>query len=118
MAALLGDPNPIHWDTTVTAALGLGDAPVNQGPLNMGYVQTMLAEWAGGRRKIREFRVRFRGNVFGGQTVRAGGEVTAVEAGFAHCAVWLDVVGGDRVLEGTALVALEEVTKGEGTQDE
>ncbi|WP_132992127.1 MaoC family dehydratase [Gordonia zhaorongruii] len=116
MAALLGDPNPIHWDTRAVAALGLGDSPVNQGPLNMGYIQTMLGQWAGGRDRIRDFRVRFLGNVFGGQTVRPGGEVRALSDDghglVAECAVWLDVVDGARVLEGRAVVALHEDRKG------
>lgn len=111
MAALLEDPNPIHWDTRAVAALGLGDAPVNQGPLNMGYIQTMLAEWAGGRDRIREFRARFRGNVFGGQTVRAGAVVTGVRDGpegrLVECDVWLEVDGADRAMSGTAVVIMD-----------
>lgn len=112
MAALLEDPNPIHWDTRAVAELGLGDAPVNQGPLNMGYIQTMLAEWAGGRDRIREFRARFLGNVFGGQTVRAGAEVTGVQDGphgqIVDCTVWLDVEGAPRALSGTATVLVNK----------
>ena len=111
VAALLNDPNPIHFDTRATAALGLGEAPVNQGPLNMGYLQSMLAQWAGGRNRLREFRVRFAGNVLGGQTVQPGGVVREVrqEGGVtvADCEIWLDVVGGDRVLDGTALVRVD-----------
>lgn len=112
MAALLGDPNPIHWDTRAVSTLGMGSRPVNQGPLNMGYVQTMLARWAGGRRRILDFRVRFLGNVFGGDVVRASGTVTAVredERGqVADCTVRLDVVKGNPVLEGIASVILIE----------
>ncbi|MFW0795859.1 MaoC/PaaZ C-terminal domain-containing protein [Gordonia sp. CPCC 205515] len=111
MAALLEDPNPIHWDTRAVAALGLGDAPVNQGPLNMGYIQTMLAEWAGGRDRIHEFRARFLGNVFGGQTVRAGAVVTGVrdepDGRLLECDVWLDVDGADRAMSGTAVVIMD-----------
>ncbi|MGC5256131.1 MaoC family dehydratase [Gordonia sp. DT218] len=112
MAALLEDPNPIHWDTRAVADLGLGDAPVNQGPLNMGYIQSMLAQWAGGRDRIREFRARFLGNVFGGQTVRAGAEVTAVVQGpegqRIECEIWLDVDGVGRVMSGTATVIMDK----------
>ena len=42
----------------------MGDRPVNQGPLNMGYLMTMLARWAGGRDRVLDFRVRFLGNVW------------------------------------------------------
>ncbi len=112
MAALLEDPNPIHWDTRVVAQLGLGDAPVNQGPLNMGYIQSMLADWAGGRDRIRDFRSRFLGNVFGGQTVRAGARVTAIDQAvdgglLVGCDVWLDVLDAERAVTGTATVYLD-----------
>lgn len=120
VAALLNDPNPIHWDTRVVAELGLGDAPVNQGPLNMGYLQSMLAQWAGGHGRLREFRVRFAGNVFAGQTVRPGGTVTEIRTDgdqrLADCEIWLDVAGGNRVLHGTAAVVLpgSDTTEGAG----
>lgn len=111
MAALLGDPNPIHWDTRALAALGMGDRPVNQGPLNMGYLMTMLARWAGGRDRILDFRVRFLGNVLAGDLVRAEGTVTglrATEAGrVADCEIALRIAGGEAVLSGTASVLIE-----------
>ncbi|WP_026928373.1 MaoC family dehydratase [Granulicoccus phenolivorans] len=112
IAALLGDPNPIHWDLDAVAALGMGDRPINQGPLNMGYVINMLAAWAGGRDRVRRFRVRFRGNVLGGDHLIASGVVIDVrtEDGvrLAECEVSLDVVDGAQVLSGTATVQLPE----------
>lgn len=116
MAAILADPNPIHFDTRATAALGLGDRPINQGPLNMGYVMTMLAGYAGGRDRIVRFRVRFLGNVYGGDRVRAEGELTAIRtdqesARVADCDVRLfvlDPAGGSPrpALAGTATIRL------------
>ena len=112
MAALLADPNPIHFDTRTLAALGMDERPVNQGPLNMGYLQTMLARWAGGRDRLLSFRVRFQGNVLAGDRVRAQGQVTEVrdtERGrVATCEISLEVVGGAVALSGTADVLLEE----------
>lgn len=114
MAALLADPNPIHFDTRALARLGLEERPVNQGPLNMGYLQTMLARWAGGRDRLLTFKVRFQGNVLGGDRVRAHGVVTEVrdtERGrVASCDITLEVVGGAVALSGTADVLLEETT--------
>lgn len=114
MAALLADPTPIHFDTRVLAALGMDERPVNQGPLNMGYLQTMLARWAGGRDRLRDFRVRFEGNVLAGDLVRATGTVTAVAAGgdasgaerLATCDVRLEVVGRGVVMSGSAQVLI------------
>jgi acyl dehydratase len=117
MAALLGDPNPIHWDTRVVAELGLGERPVNQGPLNMGYLMTMLARWAGGRDRVLDFRVRFLGNVLAGDRVRAEGTVTGLRvtgAGqVADCEVALKVIGGDTALSGTASVLVEPLRSGD-----
>lgn len=113
MSRLLDDPNPIHVDPDAVRALGMGDRVVNQGPVNLAYVQNMLAEAAGGPERIRAVRVRFLANVFGGDAVEAGGRVTGVrEAGgerLADCEVWLDVTGpgeARRALVGTATVAV------------
>jgi acyl dehydratase len=110
MAALLADPNPIHWDAEAVAALGMGNRPINQGPLNMGYVMNMLAAWSGGHDRLRRFRIRFLGNVVAGHRLSAGGVVTAIRqedgARVADCDVHLTVVGGEAVLKGTATVVL------------
>lgn len=112
MSALLADPTPIHFDPRALAALGMDQRPVNQGPLNMGYLQTMLARWAGGRDRLLVFRVRFTGQVLAGDTVRGRGVVTALtdtERGrVATCDISLEVVGGAVALSGTAEVLLEE----------
>ncbi|WP_341230255.1 MaoC family dehydratase [Nocardioides salarius] len=111
MAALLADPTPIHFDTRALAALGMDERPVNQGPLNMGYLQTMLARWAGGRERVVDFRVRFLGTVLAGDRVRASGTVTALsddERGrVATCEVSLEVLGGEVAMSGQADVVVE-----------
>ncbi|MET0190910.1 MAG: MaoC/PaaZ C-terminal domain-containing protein [Pseudonocardia sediminis] len=102
MAALLRDPNMIHLEPAEAARHGLGDRVVNQGPINMGYVQTMLAHAAGGVDRVRATAFRFLANVHAGDRVVAGGRVTAVRDGEVDCEVWLDVTGGARALSGTA----------------
>lgn len=110
VAALLNDSNPIHWDVASVKALGMGDRVVNQGPNNMAYIVTMLADWAGGPGQVRGLRVRFLGNVFAGDRLTARGVVTGVreEAGerLADLDVRLERAEDDRVLDGTAVVAL------------
>jgi acyl dehydratase len=112
MAALLGDPNTIHWDADDVRRLGLGDRPVNQGPNNMGYVIDMLTDWAGGPVSFRRMKVRFSGNVFAGDRLVAGGKVTAVRPGpggrLVDCDVWLARDGTEPVLAGTATVLLSD----------
>ena len=110
MAALLNDPTAIHWDVATLQALGMGDRPVNQGPLNMGYVMNAVTAWAGGPDRLRRLRVRFLGTVLAGQHLRARGTVTAVReedgARLADCDVVLEVVDGDAVVAGSATVVL------------
>ena len=110
MAALLSDPTPIHWDVETLQALGMGDRPVNQGPLNMGYVMNAVTGWAGGPDRLRRLRVRFLGTVLAGQALRVRGSVTALrdEDGvrLADVDVVLEVVDGAAVVSGTATVVL------------
>jgi acyl dehydratase len=110
MAALLSDPTPIHWDVETLRALGMGDRPVNQGPLNMGYVMNAVTGWAGGPDRLRRLRVRFLGTVLAGQALRVRGSVTALrdEDGvrLADVDVVLEVVDGAAVVSGTATVVL------------
>ena len=111
MAALLRDPNMIHLDPAETARLGMGDRVVNQGPINLGYVQTMLAGFAGGVDRVRATTFRFLGVVHAGDRVVAGGRITAVRPGAdggreVDCEVWLDVVDGPRALTGSATVTV------------
>ena len=106
MAALLQDPNPIHWDVDAVERVGLGDRVVNQGPNNMAYVVNMLGAWAGGPDRVRKLTVRFLDNVFAGDRLVAGGKVTSVEGSVVGCDVWLARDGTHPVLAGTAEVTV------------
>jgi acyl dehydratase len=109
VAAILRDPNPIHWDPAASAKLGLGDRVVNQSPINVGYVVNMLTQWAGDS-CVRRLRVEFSVPVFGEDSVTAGGVVTAITSDcgtrVAECEVWLDRQDGSRAIHGFAIVAL------------
>jgi acyl dehydratase len=108
-AAILRDPNPIHWDRREVSAKGLGERLINQGPINVGYILNMLMAWAGPD-SIRRIRVRFTSNVLEGDRVEAAGRVTEVREmdgiEVAHCEVWLAGPDGRRALEGTAFVTV------------
>jgi acyl dehydratase len=104
VAALMRDPNPIHWDVEALRALGMDERPVNQGPVNVAYVWDMLASFAGGVENVRELTVRFVSNALADESLTAVGTVEAVEDGMAVCAVRLERPGGERVLDGVASI--------------
>ena len=111
VAALLHDPNPIHFDLEAVRALGMGDRQVNQGPTNMAYVVNALTAWTGDPASVRRLQVRFLGNVFARRPrlrAAASSPGSARRAGerLADLDVWLERSADDRVLAGTATVAL------------
>jgi acyl dehydratase len=111
MAAILRDPNPLHWDREAVAALslGLGRRTINQGPLGLGYMVNMLHAWAGPD-CIRRLVTRFPQVVLDGEEVIACGQVTALRTQngerLADCGIRLEHRERGVLLEGDATVAL------------
>ena len=105
-SVLMHDPNPVHFDPEFVRSLGLGDKPVNQGSITMSYPITAVLEWIGDPERLVTFRCRFLKTLLADEVAIAGGEVTAVDGERATVAIWLDSEGGDRVIEGSATVAL------------
>lgn len=109
MAAILRDPNPIHWDREAVNALplGLGRRTINQGPLGLSYIVNMLHAWAGPG-SIRRLVMRFPQVVLDGERVVASGVVIAVRESdgeqLADCAVRLEHAQRGVLLEGDATV--------------
>lgn len=106
MAAILRDPNPIHFDAASVRELGLGDRVVNQGPSNLSYLLNMVTRWSGGVPTLRSVAVRFLGNVFAGDRVECAGRVTAVDEASGLVTLEVEARVGDRpVLEGSVVVS-------------
>ena len=111
MAAILRDPNPLHWDRQAVDALklGLGERTINQGPLGLGYMVNMLHAWAGPG-CIRRMVTRFPQVVLDGERVVARGTITALSnAGgelLADCRISLEHAQRGVLLEGEATVSL------------
>ena len=108
-ALFLHDPNPIHLDPAMVKAKGLGDRVINQGPANLAYLINMLqAALPGG--SIDTLDVRYVDNVFGGDSVEAGGTVKDVFSNGGRkkllCEVWLRADGRGPVLTGSATVSV------------
>jgi acyl dehydratase len=113
MAAILRDPNPIHWDRDAVDALplGLGKRTINQGPLGLSYMINMLHAWAGPD-CLRRIVMRFPQVVLDEERVIARGLITAVreeqEVALADCKIWLEHADRGILLEGTATVVLPQ----------
>jgi acyl dehydratase len=111
MAAILRDPNPIHWDRDAVDSLplDLGKRTINQGPLGLSYMVNMLHAWAGPD-CLRRLVMRFPQVVLDGERVVARGEVSALrqEQGeqIADCKVWLEHAERGVLLEGDAVIVL------------
>ena len=111
MAAVLRDPNPVHWDRNVVESLplGLGLRTINQGPLGLSYMINMLHAWRGPE-CIRRVIMRFPQVVLDGEEVIARGTVTSVKTAngvtLAECDIWLAHEERGTLLEGTATIVI------------
>lgn len=104
-AAILRDPNPVHWDLDVAVGRGHPNL-VNQGPLNVGYLINLLHAWQG-EGCVRRLSVEFPGRVFAGDRIEAHGTVTRGfdgdgEGDAAEVEVWLERSDGTRPVVGKA----------------
>ncbi len=112
MAAVLRDPNPLHWDReVVNNTLGIGERTINQGPLGLSYMINMIHKWSG-ENSIRKIKMGFpMPLVLDGDHVIAKGVVTAVtqdeQGQLAQCDIWLEKEGA-RLLDGTTTILLPE----------
>ena len=109
MAAILRDPNPLHWDRDAVAALplGLGQRTINQGPLGLGYIVNMLHAWQGPG-CLQRITMTFPQVVLDGEHVTARGVVVGIEENLVECEVWLEQEVRGRLLEGRAWVRPKE----------
>ena len=109
MAAILRDPNPVHWDDTSTTRYGFEGKTINQGPLGLSYMFNMLHEWAGPT-SIRRFIMTFPQAVLSEDHVVAKGEVTGIreENGetIAEVDIWLHNDERGTLLKGSAEVCV------------
>ena len=107
MAAILRDPNPVHWDAKLvsTLPLGAGERTINQGPLGLSYMINMLHAWAGPA-CIKRIFMTFPKIVLSEDAVTAKGVVTEVGTdGNVTCDIWLER-DGVTLLEGNATIVI------------
>ncbi len=68
-----GDMNPLHHDETFARAAGY-QAPLAIGVLNAGLLATYATDWLGAQ-AVRGFRIRFKAQVWPGDTLTCTGTV-------------------------------------------
>jgi acyl dehydratase len=107
-AGASGDFNPIHQDEEFARAAGMGGVFAH-GMLSMGFVAQAVTDWAGAGR-VRAIGVRFAALVRLKDTVTCRGRVvrTAQQDGvnLIELEVWAENQKGEKVVAGTATVAL------------
>ncbi len=106
-AGASGDHNPVHIDSDIAKAFGLGDV-FGHGMLTMAYAGRMLTDWVD-QRGLREFNVRFSAITHVGEELVATGIVTELfEAdGEQRARIEIEVAGhgGEVKAKGQAVVA-------------
>lgn len=107
-AGASGDFNPIHQDEEFARAAGMGGVFAH-GMLTMGFVAQALTDWAGAG-TVRKLGVRFTALVRPKDVVTCHGRVTGAARHGGHYLVdldvWAETQTGDRVVAGTATVAV------------
>jgi acyl dehydratase len=108
-AGASGDFNPLHTDEVFATRIAGYPAVFAHGMLSMGLTGTLLTD-ALGDGTLRTFGVRFRSQVWPGDTLTATATVTDVQHGDGETLVSLDVQTvnqkGEVVVSGTATAAL------------
>lgn len=108
-AGASGDFNPIHHDEQFATEIAGYPSVFAHGMLTMGLTGKLLTEWLGDG-VLREFGVRFVGQVWPGDTLTAAGTVQSVEAAGGEGLVRIDLVTtnqqGRTVAVGQATAAL------------
>lgn len=106
MAAILRDPNPVHWDSRVVKQMGFGEHTINQGPLGLSYMVNMLHEWAG-HGCLRRLVMRFPLPVMDGDDILACGKISGIDDSGDEVLVEIDVWlqrGDEQPLQGEATI--------------
>ena len=101
LAKVLRDPNLIHLDPSAAAAAGLGNRVINQGPANLAYLIDLLGRTFPESRLL-SLESRYLANVRDGDTVEAGGVITASDDEAIRCDLWLNVRGSGPAVTASA----------------
>lgn len=111
MTAITRDPNPIHYDRRMVESMGLPGL-INQGASNLSYFIQGVNELAESPRDISNIEVRFRNQVYEGDSLELIITVDEVqtddEIRIAKLSGTLEKDEGTVVLTGTATIKINE----------
>ena len=104
-----GDFNPIHHDEELAKSLGLPSV-FAMGLMQGGYLSKILTDWAGPA-SVKQYKVRFKGMVWPGDTITCQGEVVRLYRengeGLAECRLEVVNQNGEQAIEGEAVVCVQ-----------
>ena len=110
-----GDYNEVHYDKDFAQKQGLSGVIVH-GMLGVAFLGQMLTDWIGEEGTLRKLSCTYRGLFFPGQDAICRGSITKKyvhdNEHCAECEIWLENPKGERVIRGTALVALPSTSEG------
>ncbi|NWJ45987.1 MAG: dehydratase [Chloroflexi bacterium] len=108
-AGASGDFNPLHTDSDVGKAVGIGGT-IAHGMLIMGFVGQMVSDYLGDPTNLRRFRVRFQNMTRLGDVITCSGYVVSKyeEAGKGYIEAQVQAVDatGDRKVAGSFIATL------------
>lgn len=105
-AGASGDMNPLHYDPGFAAQVSPTGGTIVHGMYSMGLASRLVASFAGGPERVLEVAVRFTKPWPLGTSATFGGEVSAIEDGVATVTLWGEHEAGERILQGSARIAV------------
>ena len=111
MTAITRDPNPIHYDHRMVESMDIPGL-INQGASNLSYFIQGINEFTDSPQEIIDIEVRFRNQVYDGDSIECIISVEEVEptadSRVAELSGSLEKEDGNVVLTGTATVEIHE----------
>lgn len=105
-AGASGDMNPLHYDPAFAAQVSPTGGTIVHGMYSMGLASRVVTSFAGGPERVLEVAVRFTKPWPLGTSATFSGEVTAIEDGVATLTLWGEHEAGERILQGSARIAV------------
>lgn len=103
-----GDLNPLHHDVEAAQAAGMAGV-FGMGLLQAGMLGNRLARWVGPL-NIRQFSVRFTGQVWPGDILAFAGRVASIAGSEAELEMTVTRAGKDSLADETVLLAKAKAT--------